>query len=259
MKRIEHLFQSKLSDILTIYFTAGYPKLDDTVSIITALDNAGVDLIEIGIPYSDPLADGQTIQKSSQISLKNGMNLNLLFMQLTEARKKSDIPMVMMGYYNQVLQYGIESFCQEANSAGVDGLIIPDLPLKEYYTVCKKYFDQYNLSCTFLITPSSSDKRILALDQASSGFLYAVSSHSITGGSPAKSLEDYGQRLSTLNLTTPIQVGFGIKDSRSFETACSIGQGGIIGSAFIEAIAAEGELQYKIKQFIQRINKKARL
>ncbi|MFT7612308.1 MAG: tryptophan synthase alpha chain [Parvicellaceae bacterium] len=253
MNRIDQLFQEKRKEVLTIYFTAGYPQLNDTVSIIKSLSTYGADLIEVGMPYSDPLADGPVIQASSQKALENGMNLDLLFQQLAEVRMYTQIPLVLMGYYNQVLQYGIENFCKIASSVGVDGLILPDLPLEEFYSMCKPTFDQYGLTCTFLVTPSSTDERIKELDQASSGFLYAVSSHSITGGSAASQLDDYGGKLANLNLKNPVQVGFGIHDNISFLNACSIANGGIIGSAFIKALAQSGELETNIKSFIHGV------
>ena len=253
MNRIDNLFKNKPSDVLTIYFTAGYPNLDDTGSIILDLAKAGVDLIEIGMPYSDPLADGPVIQASSKQALKNGMNLDLLFDQLKDIRSKTQVPLVLMGYYNQVIQYGLEPFCKKANQVGVDGLILPDLPLDEYKKLCAPLFMQYELTCTFLVTPSSTDERIREIDAASSGFLYAVSSHSITGGDSANNLSDYGSRLAALNLKNPIQVGFGIHDAKSFQAATAIANGGIIGSAFIKALSKEELLSNKIRSFVEGI------
>jgi len=253
MNRVDQLFKDKEKEVLTIYFTAGYPQLNDTLSIVRSISESGADLIEVGMPYSDPLADGPVIQASSQQALKNGMNLDLLFKQLAEVRAHTQIPIVLMGYYNQVLQFGIEEFCKISSSVGVDGFILPDLPLEEFYSFCKPIFDRYSLTCTFLVTPSSSDDRIRELDEATSGFLYAVSSHSITGGSAASQLDEYGNKLASLNLKNPIQVGFGIHDSESFLNACSIGSGGIIGSAFIKAISQPGELEQNIKSFIHGV------
>jgi len=253
MNRIDKLFKQKSSKVLTIYFTAGYPQINDTEEIILELDKSGVDLIEIGMPYSDPLADGPTIQESGSVALRNGMNLDLLFDQLEEIRGKTQIPLVMMGYYNQVLQYGVEGFCKRANEVGVDGLILPDLPLDELREQCDSIFKEYGLTCTFLVTPSSSDERIKEIDEACSGFLYAVSSHSITGGNSVNNLTDYGKRLSDLNLSNPIQVGFGIHDAKSFQTATKIANGGIIGSAFIKAISREGKLKEKISSFVNSV------
>ena len=208
MNRIDSLFKNKKADVLTIYFTAGYPSLNDTEGVILNLDKAGADLIEIGMPYSDPLADGPVIQASSTTALKNGMNLDLLFDQLKDIRSKTQVPLVLMGYYNQVLQYGLEAFCKIAKQVGIDGLILPDLPLDEFSELCGPVFKQYGLTCTFLVTPSSTDERIREIDDASSGFLYAVSSHSITGGNSANNLSEYGSRLAALKLKNPIQVGF---------------------------------------------------
>ena len=253
MNRIDNLFKNKPSDVLTIYFTAGYPNLNDTENIILDLAKAGVDLIEIGMPYSDPLADGPVIQASSTEALKNGMNLDLLFEQLKDVRSKTQVPLVLMGYYNQVIQYGLEPFCEKASQVGVDGLILPDLPLDEFKKLCVPVFKQYGLTCTFLVTPSSTDERIREIDEASSGFLYAVSSHSITGGDSANNLSEYGSRLAALNLKNPIQVGFGIHDAKSFQEATAIANGGIIGSAFINAISKEEVLGNKIRSFVEDI------
>jgi len=253
MNRIDNLFKNKPSDVLTIYFTAGYPNLDDTGSIILDLAKAGVDLIEIGMPYSDPLADGSVIQASSKQALKNGMNLDLLFDQLKDIRSKTQVPLLLMGYYNQVIQYGLEPFCKKVNQVGVDGVILPDLPLDEYEKLCAPLFKQYELTCTFLVTPSSTDERIREIDAASSGFLYAVSSHSITGGDSVNNLSNYGSRLAALNLKNPIQVGFGIHDAKSFQAATAIANGGIIGSAFIKALSKEELLGNKIRSFVEGI------
>ena len=217
---------------------------------------ANTDLIEIGMPYSDRLADGPVIQASSNTALKNGMNLDLLFEQLKDIRSKTQVPLVLMGYYNQVLQYGLEPFCKKASQVGVDGLILPDLPLEEFNELCAPIFKRYCLTCTFLVTPSSTDERIREIDTASSGFLYAVSSHSITGGSSANNLSGYGSRLAALNLKNPIQVGFGIHDAKSFQAATAIANGGIIGSAFIKAISKEGELDNNICSFVASIRSK---
>jgi len=253
MNRIEKLFQTKKKDVLTIYFTAGYPQLNDTEKIILELDKSGTDLIEIGMPYSDPLADGLVIQASGSAALKNGMNLAVLFKQLEGIREKTQIPLVLMGYYNQVLRFGVETFCKKANEVGIDGLILPDLPLDEFEEKCKPLFEKYVLTCTFLVTPSSSDERIKEIDNASSGFLYAVSSHSLTGGDSASNLTEYGEHLASLNLKNPVQVGFGIHDASSFQEATAIAQGGIIGSAFIKSISQEGELSHNIHSFIKKI------
>ena len=253
MNRIDNLFKNKPSDVLTIYFTAGYPNLNDTENIILDLAKAGVDLIEIGMPYSDPLADGPVIQASSTAALKNGMNLDLLFEQLKDIRSKTQVPLVLMGYYNQVIQYGLEPFCKKASQVGVDGLILPDLPLDEFKKLCAPVFKQYGLTCTFLVTPSSTDERIREIDAASSGFLYAVSSHSITGGNSANNLSEYGNRLTALNLKNPIQVGFGIHDAKSFQEATAIANGGIIGSAFIKALSKDEVLGSKIHSFVKGI------
>ncbi len=253
INRLQHTFQAKSTNKLTIYFTAGYPRLDSTVEVIKELDKNEVDIIEVGMPYSDPLADGPTIQKSSTVALKNGMSLDLLFDQISEARKHSQIPIVLMGYYNQVLQYGVEKFSKQAATAGVDGLILPDLPLPEYHQVCKSTFDEYGLCCSFLVTPSSSDERIKELDNASSGFLYAISNHGTTGGELTTALTDYSSRLKNLDLSNPVQLGFGVSDHESYKRASQFADGVIIGSAFIKAISKSGSLPEQIHSFIHEI------
>ena len=240
MNRLSQLFRDKPQDLLNVYFTAGYPKLDDTPVIIRTLSEAGVDLIEVGMPYSDPMADGETIQQSSMQALKNGLTLDVLFGQLREARRHTQVPMVLMGYFNQVMQYGTERFVEAAASAGVDGLILPDLPVYEYERELKPLAEQYGLQVTFLITPHTSAARIAEIGQLSSGFIYVVSSSSITGKSseitPAQ--KKYFARIAALDLPQPRLIGFGISDAESFRTACRYANGAIIGSAFIRALAA---------------------
>ncbi len=253
--RIINLFDSKGGDVLNVYFTAGHPELNDTAKIITALDSQGVDLVEIGMPYSDPMADGETIQNSSQKALKNGMTLSLLMEQITTLRKSSDIPIIIMGYYNQMMQYGEERFLQEASEAGVDGLIIPDLPMDVYAKQYKNLFEKYNITMSFLITPETSDHRIRMADELSTGFLYVVSKSSITGSSSTISdrQKAYFNHINSLDLKTPRLIGFGIHDKATYDTACEYAQGAIIGSAFIRALEAEGGLEEKIGKFIGRV------
>ena len=251
MSRINKAFQNK--NLLTIFFTAGHPNLNDTEQIILELDSAGVDIIEIGMPNSDPLADGPTIQRSSEKALSNGMNLKLMFQQLKGIRNKTNIPLVLMGYCNQLLQYGIEDFCKKAAEVGIDGLILPDLPVEVFESNCKDVFRKYDLTCSFLVTPSTSEARIRLLDKASSGFLYAVSSHSITGGTSSGNLSEYGNRLKSMELKNPIQIGFGIRDNASFSNAVSVADGAIIGSAFIQKLEEQGELKHKIQSFVEEI------
>jgi len=235
------LFEMKKENILNIYFTAGYPNIDDTVTIIKKLDACGVDLIEVGIPYSDPLADGPTIQESGTAALKNGFTLKILFEQIREARKSSNVPLILMGYVNQLMQYGVEKFVKECADCGVDGLIIPDLPAKVFDTEYKELFEKHNLSFTFLVTPQTSDARIKMLDNLSTGFVYIVSSASITGAKSGISDDQitYFNRIKDL-IAKPKLIGFGISDNETFTTACNYAEGAIIGSAFIKMLSKEG-------------------
>lgn len=253
--RIVELFKKKPSEILNVYFTAGHPELNDTVDIIRCLDDAGVDLVEIGMPYSDPMADGETIQNSSQIALKNGMNLATLMAQVTEVRKHTQIPLIIMGYYNQMMQYGEERFLKTAHEAGVDGLIIPDLPMYVYEEKYKALFEQYGMTMSFLITPETSDERVRQADHLSDGFLYVVSKSSITGSASdiSSSQETYFNHINSMKLQTPRLIGFGIHDKQTYDTACAHANGAIIGSAFIRALEGDGSLKEKIERFVGRI------
>ncbi|CAG5083925.1 tryptophan synthase subunit alpha [Parvicella tangerina] len=252
MNRIDQLIQNK-KDILSIYFTAGYPKLNDTLEILQNLELAGVDLVEIGIPFSDPLADGPTIQASNQQALKNGMTLSLLFEQLSELRKTVRIPVILMGYLNSILQFGEQHFVKQCSKIGVDGLILPDLTMDYYAEYLQPAFEANNLKHIMLVTPSSSDERIRSIDQYSSGFIYAVSTHSITGTKLQEMNAAYFRRLKDLKLKNKHLIGFGIHDQQSFERACKNGNGGIIGSAFIKHLKAHGPSQQRIHQFVKTI------
>ncbi len=237
--------KNKLSEnkkILSIYFTAGYPQLEDTVEILQQLEQNGVDMIEIGLPFSDPLADGPTIQVSSQAALKNGMNTERLFEQLNDVRKTVSIPLIIMGYFNPILQFGVEDFCKKCKEVGIDGLIIPDLPLAEYEEHYVEIFKKYGLINIFLITPQTCEARIHQIDAASEGFIYMVSSSSVTGSAKGfgEEQEKYFQRISSMKLKNPLIVGFGIKDSQTFKQATSHTNGGIIGSAFIKMLSEKG-------------------
>ncbi len=240
--RLTKLFETKTENILNIYFTAGYPNLNDTVKIINDLEKSGADLIEIGIPYSDPLADGPTIQESGTKALQNGLTLKLLFEQVREARKTATIPLILMGYVNQMMQFGVEKFVETCVEVGVDGLIIPDLPPKVFEAEYKDLFDKNNISFTFLMTPNTSDERIKKLDELSTGFLYVVSSASITGTKSGISDEQikYFEHVSSGIISSPKLIGFGISDNETFNTACSYAEGAIIGSGFIKMLAADG-------------------
>ena len=238
MNRINNKLQED-KKLLSIYFTAGYPKINDTVSIIEELEKNGVDMIEIGLPFSDPLADGPTIQESSTIAIENGMTTSLLFEQLKEIRKTVQIPLLIMGYFNPMMQFGIEKFCQKCAEVGIDGLIIPDLPLYVYETEYKAIFEKYDLKNVFLITPQTSNERIAQIDAISDSFIYLVSSAAVTGSQSGFGNEqmNYFKRISALNLKNPQIVGFGIKDHETFAQATKYQKGGIIGSAFIKFLA----------------------
>jgi tryptophan synthase alpha chain len=241
--------------LLSIYFTAGFPKINDTVSIIQELEKNGVDMIEIGLPFSDPLADGPTIQESSTIAIENGMTTSLLFEQLKDIRESVQIPLIIMGYFNPMMQFGMEKFCQKCAEVGIDGLIIPDLPLFVYETEYKAIFEKYNLKNIFLITPQTSSERILQIDTISDSFIYMVSSAAVTGSQSGIVAEqmDYFERISALNLKNPQIIGFGIKDKETFQQATKHQKGAIIGSAFINflkknPISMISKFIHKIKQ-----------
>lgn len=228
--------------LLSIYFTAGYPELEDTVPVIKGLQEAGVDMIEIGLPFSDPLADGPTIQESSTRALKNGMTTEKLFEQLKGIRREIHIPLLIMGYFNPMLQYGIESFCRKCSETGIDGLIIPDLPVDVYYDNYRETFEKHGLINVFLITPQTSEERIRFIDEISNGFIYMVSSASTTGAkSSFGSVQDeYFQRISEMELRAPQIVGFGISNQETFKQATKNATGGIIGSAFVKHLEKYG-------------------
>jgi len=253
--RIDQLFETKSENILSVYFTAGFPNLNDTVQIIHDLEKNGVDLIEIGIPFSDPTADGPTIQQSSEIALKNGMNLQLLFEQLKDIRKLVKIPLILMGYINPVYQFGIEQFCQQCTEVGIDGTILPDLPLDEYELNYRELFKKNNLHNILLITPQTSENRIRHIDEVSSGFIYMVSSASTTGA--GKKVEDfhrdYFERIQQMNLKNPRLIGFGISDHETFDNACKFANGAIIGSAFVNSLTESAALTKTVASFVHGI------
>ncbi|MDG1714244.1 tryptophan synthase subunit alpha [Lacinutrix sp.] len=228
--------------LLSIYFSAGYPNLNDTVSIIENLEKNGVDMIEIGLPFSDPLADGPTIQASSTEALKNGMTTEVLFNQLKDIRKTVTIPLIIMGYFNPMLQYGVEAFCEKCQQTGIDGLIIPDLPVDVYNERYKATFEKYGLINVFLITPQTSIERINFIDSISNGFIYMVSSASVTGSSSGFGDEqtNYFKRIKNMKLKNPQIVGFGINSNETFNQATLSAKGAIIGSAFIKHLSKKG-------------------
>lgn len=232
---------NKDKKLLSIFFTAGYPNIDDTVSIIQNLEKSGVDMIEIGLPFSDPLADGPTIQASSTAALKNGMTTEKLFEQIKDIRKSVVIPLIIMGYFNPVLQYGVEAFCKKCQEIGIDGLILPDLPADVYDAEYKTIFEKYGLINVFLITPQTSEERIRYIDSISNGFIYMVSSASTTGAQSGFGEEQtkYFERISKMNLKNPQIVGFGISNSETFTQATTYAKGAIIGSAFIKHVTKD--------------------
>jgi tryptophan synthase alpha chain len=256
--RIQQLFAQKPKGLLSVYFTAGFPSLEDTVPIILELEKNGVDLIEIGMPFSDPLADGPTIQQSSEVAIRNGMTIPKLFEQIKDIRQHTQIPLVLMGYLNPVMQYGMERFLHKASELGIDGLILPDLPLSDYVREYKAMFEQNGLSNIFLITPQTPEQRIREIDTHTNGFIYMVSSASVTGSTTGQSVVNtsYFDRVNGLGLRNPGIIGFGIHNNDTFTQACNHASGAIIGSAFIKALAQEGGLSENISTFIQRIRQK---
>jgi tryptophan synthase alpha chain len=254
--KLEQVFLNKTNNVLNVYCTAGYPFLESTNEVINSLQNNKVDIIELGIPYSDPLADGPTIQESSMVAINNGMTIEVLFNQLKENKNilTSKTALILMGYLNPVLLFGFEKFCAKAKEVGVDGLILPDMPTYEFEKTYKSIIDKHNLNFIFLVTPETSEARVRMLDNLSSGFLYAVSSSSITGSDKDFStVTSYLQRLQSYQLKNKILVGFGIKDKQTFNTACANSNGAIIGSAYIKALQNCEDVNNTTTQFINQI------
>ena len=253
MNSVAKLLEEKSSNVLSIYFTSGFPELDDTTKIIEELSNSGVDFIEVGLPYSDPLADGPTIQDSSQKALQNGINLDIVFDQLMEIKETNKTPLVLMGYLNQVLKYGEDKFCQKVVECGIDTVILPDLPMVEYENHYKSLFDKYGINNVFLITPLTDNERIRKIDSYTQSFIYMVASSSITGakGEISQQQIDYFERIKTMNLKSKLIIGFGISDHQTFSKACEYGNGAIIGSAFIRFLEKNGV--EKISEFVKDI------
>ena len=256
--RIHQAFESK-KKLLNIYFTAGYPSLHDTVPLLEALAKAGADLLEIGMPFSDPLADGPVIQQSSTAALKNGMSLPVLFEQLKDIRRTvPDTPLLLMGYLNPVMQFGVENFCRQAAAVGVDGLILPDLPLDDYLAQYQEVFRRYNLRPVFLISPQTAPDRIRRIDELTDSFLYLVSGPGITGGANTQAVgvqEAYFERIEAMQLRNPRLIGFGIADKASFQNACQHAEGAIIGSALIRALADVDDAPAAATAFVSSILK----
>jgi len=263
MNRIKKLFENKPAGIISIYCTAGYPRETSTLPVMKALQENGADMIELGMPYSDPLADGPVIQASSTVALQNGMTIKKLFEQLKDFRRSPSLggvgevlPVILMGYMNPVLQYGFEKFCAEAAAVGIDGLILPDLPEYEFETEYGAIIKKHGLDFIFMVTPETSNERVKKLDELSSGFLYAVSSSSTTGRD--KNMGDvkiYLQKLKDLKLKNPVLVGFGIKDKQTFEAACEFAAGAIIGTAYIKALENNKDVSEQTKNILESILK----
>lgn len=253
--RINELFESKKGDVLSVYYTAGFPSLNDTLKIARYLEEAGADIIEIGMPFSDPVADGPTIQESNKIALDNGMSLKLLFEQISELRQVVNIPVILMGYINPVLQFGMNRFCSECERCGIDGLIIPDLPMAEYLALYKNMFADHGLKNTFLITPQTSESRIRLIDEQTDGFIYMVSSASITGAKElmGEQQQRYFERIQNMGLKNPLLIGFGISNNQTFKAAAKYSNGAIIGSAFIRLLQNAKDMKEEIKTFVNDI------
>lgn len=252
MNKITSLFANKKQNILSLFFTAGYPQLSSTQEILEAIQKSDADMVEIGIPFSDPVADGKTIQESSNAALRNGMSLEILFTQLDGMRGSFTKPLLLMGYFNPVMQYGIERFCERCSDCGIDGVILPDLPLSEY----RKYRDvfiKYRISFIMLVTPGTTDERLRTIATEASGFIYAVSSYSITGAGTASGINrQYIKNVESI-CGLPVLIGFGVKDNESFNHASGMSSGGIIGSAFIKALAGSTDIEKTVMDFVNSI------
>jgi tryptophan synthase alpha chain len=255
MNRINDLFQQKQRNILSIYFTAGFPRLNDTADIIRELQKAGIDMIEVGIPFSDPMADGAVIQKSSTVALRNGMNLKLLFGQLETVRDEVSIPLIMMGYLNPIMQYGFEPFCRDCQKAGVSGMIIPDLPFNDYRNDYKPVADRYGLKMIMLITPETSEERIRLIDEHTDGFIYMVSSAATTGAQKSfdERIQAYFQRINRLGLRNPRLIGFGISNRETLDAAFENASGAIVGSKFISLLGEEKQAEKAVRKLMEEL------
>jgi tryptophan synthase, alpha subunit len=255
MNRINQLFETKERDILSVYFTAGYPNLTDTLPVLQALQNNGVDMAEIGIPFSDPMADGPVIQASSSLSLRNGMTLQLLFEQLKEVREKISIPLVLMGYLNPVMQFGFEAFCRCCAETGIDGIIIPDLPFRDYVENYKPTADRYNVKMIMLITPETTDERVKLIDEYTDGFIYVVSSAATTGAQQVFGNEQqaYFKRVQDMKLKNPLMVGFGISNKATFDAARQYARGTIVGSKFISLLSETQNIDTATSRLIKEL------
>ena len=257
MNRITNLFETEKNGILSVYFTAGYPQLDDTVTILKELEKKGIDSVEIGIPFSDPMADGLVIQEAATQALRNGMSLHLLFDQLKDIRKEVQIPLIFMGYLNPIMQFGFEAFCKKCVKVGVDGMIIPDLPFADYMADYKEIADRYDLKMIMLITPETSEERIRQIDEHTSGFIYMVSSAATTGAQQSfdEQKQAYFRRINAMKLRNPRLVGFGISNKATFDAAASNSSGAIIGSKFIQLLKSEATAAQAIDKLLDALKK----
>ncbi len=252
MNRIDTLFKTKQTNILSVYFTAGFPNLDDTIKIILQLEKLGVDLIEIGMPYSDPLADGPVIQKSSHTAIENGMSLKKLFNQLKEIRKQTNIPLVLMGYLNTIINFGKENFCEHCDKVGIDGVILPDLPLFEYKKDYKKLFSKTKLYPIFLVTPETDEYRLKQIVKESKGFIYVVSSSTTTGNKLEfnHKQKEYFNRVKKAT-KKPLMVGFGINNKKTFNEVCNYANGAIVGTQYIKELSTENNIEKATQKFVK--------
>lgn len=253
------LFERKTTGVLSVFYTAGFPLLEDTTRIAESLEHAGADLIEIGIPFSDPVADGPVIQQSNTTALQNGMTVSILIDQVRDLRSKVTLPVILMGYFNPLMQYGFDKFCVDAAAAGVDGMIIPDLPIDVYERECKSFVEASGMKMIFLISPATAEERIRRIDKVTDGFIYAVSASSTTGakGNFSEAQEVYFKRLRDMKLKNSFLIGFGISDHGTFSKACQYGSGAIVGSAFISMIGSSPDLQGDTIKFVQGLRQTA--
>ena len=256
MNRINKLFNQKKNNILSIYFTAGYPQLNDTTQILKSLEKNGVDLVEIGIPFSDPIADGPTIQQSNHIALQNGMSIRKLFNQLSDIRNHIQIPLVLMGYLNPIMRFGFDAFCQSCQQVGIDGIIIPDLPMSEYLNAYKGIAEAYALKFIFLITPETSEERIRAIDNNTDGFIYMVSSAAVTG--TQQSFDDslaYFNRINAMHLKNPRLIGFGVSNKSTLTMVNQYASGAIVGSAFIKTLEQSAQIENAVEELMEKLSR----
>ena len=257
MNRITNLFQTQKDGILSVYFTAGYPNLNDTASILKALQAKGIHMVEVGIPFSDPMADGPVIQEAATQALRNGMSLHLLFEQLKEIRSEVQIPIILMGYLNPIMQYGFENFCRQCQACGIDGVIIPDLPYKDYLESYRPIAQQYGIHVIMLITPETSEERIRQIDAHTDGFIYMVSSAAVTGAQKEFNAQKqaYFQRIKQMQLRNPRMIGFGISNKSTYESAAAYASGCIIGSKFVTLLEEEKDAGKAIDKLLEMLKK----